>query len=353
MKSPSGSQSNNCKATAAVIEAVKRVLVGRQIHDQSIVVAVSGGADSVALLTVLSRLKADLRLELIVAHFDHRLRADSGADAAWVERLGQSMGLQVRVGEPSSNPPGTHVEEWARGERYAFLLKTAHEFCAGWVAIGHTANDQAETVLHHVLRGTGLKGLSGIPQSRKLDEHTRLIRPFLSLERRQLEEFLGESRQDFLVDQSNDDLRLTRNALRRSLLPEVRRRFNPQVDQALVRLAEQSRDAVRFLRRTARRALKSSHLETTRGHIRLSTRELKRLDEIVVREVAVMVWTRMRWPRQRMSFAHWKRAASLLKGAGPARADFPGGVWGERRKELVVWTRRPPESSGSRGKHDI
>ena len=338
-RSATSSRSKARPESNTVVAAVERVLVGRKIHDQPVVAAVSGGADSVALLAALDQLRTNLRLELIVAHFDHRLRPDSGDDATWVERLGRSMGLDVRVGAPSTKPPATHIEEWARGERYAFLQQVANDAQARWIAVAHTASDQAETVLHHALRGSGLTGLSGIPQTRKLSDSVRLIRPCLSLERREMEAFLAKLGLEFRVDHSNEDQRLTRNALRHSLLPEIRRRFNPRADQALVRLAEQSREAVWFLRKTARQALKAGHLETASGEIRLSTRAFEGLDEIVVREVAVLIWTRLRWPRQKMTSGHWQRAAALLQGKGPVRGDWPGGVRGERRKGLVMLRR--------------
>ena len=333
------SRSNARPGSNAVVAAVERVLIGRKVHDQPVVVAVSGGADSVALLAALNQLRTKLGLELIVAHFDHRLRAESGDDAAWVARLGRSLGLEVCVGVPSTEPPATHIEEWARGERYAFLQRVANDSKARWIAVAHTASDQAETVLHHVLRGTGLKGLSGIPQTRNLSDSVRLIRPCLSLERGELEAFLAEAGLEYRVDHSNADQRLTRNALRHSLLPEIRRRFNPRADQALVRLAEQSREAVRFLRKMARRALKAGHLETASGEIRLSMRAFEGLDELVVREVAVVSWPRQRCPRQKMTSGHWQRVAALLQGQGPMRGDWPGGVCGERRKGLVALSR--------------
>ena len=195
-----------------------------------VVVAVSGGPDSTALLHALSRSARRLRLELVVVHVDHDQRSGSANDARVVAGLAAELGLaheEVRV-----SPRGGD-EEALRSARYAALERVARRVGAGTIALGHTADDQAETVLLHVLRGAGLDGLAAM----RVREGLR-FRPLLGAWRSQVEAYCAARGLDPLHDPTNDDQGFTRNRVRAELLPFLEQRYNARVKEALVRLAE-------------------------------------------------------------------------------------------------------------------
>ena len=215
-------------------------------------VAVSGGPDSVALLRVLALLRAEFALRpLVIAHVNHRLRgAESDADQAFVHDLHRQLAAsdpaalvwrEHAVDVREQQAAGEGLESAARAERYRWLTDVALECGAPLVATGHTANDQAETVLHRLLRGTGVRGLAGIPPRRALAAGIDVIRPLLEVRRQDVTDFLAEQHQPFRRDSSNTDPRFTRNRIRLELLPMLERDYNPGIAEVLCRLAQQAR----------------------------------------------------------------------------------------------------------------
>jgi tRNA(Ile)-lysidine synthase len=323
------------KSKAAVRDALERF----QLTSKRLVVAVSGGADSVALLTMLCELREPLKLDVFAAHFDHGLRDDSWADADWVRWLCTHRIVPVQIGRPQTAPPSSHIEAWSRRERYAFLTAAATQVGASHVVVAHTADDQAETVLHHILRGTGIAGLAGMPASRPLSETVRLIRPCLKIARGDLRTFLKERDQPHLEDPSNTDWRFTRNAIRHGVLPNIAELTGRFPTSSLLKLAEQARGAVDVMRRQARRSLKRAVLEQTPTQVRLSSKAFAGVPRIVVQEAAVLLWKRMNWPRREMTQRHWQRAAELMVGERVTELQWPRGINGQRRGELVLLER--------------
>lgn len=193
-----------------------------------VIVAVSGGPDSLCLLHVLRRLADDLSLSLHVAHLNHGLRgADSDADAAYVTALAQEWGIEVTCERADVQAyRALHklsLEDAARQVRYAFLQRVARTRGASVIAAGHTADDQVETIIMHWLRGAGLAGLRGMLPVQALAGGVRLIRPLLAVSRRDIVAYCAEHALQPRLDRSNEDQRLWRNRLRRSILPELER----------------------------------------------------------------------------------------------------------------------------------
>jgi tRNA(Ile)-lysidine synthase len=201
-----------------------------------LLVAVSGGPDSVALLDLLRRLAPIHALRLTVAHIDHTLRPESAEEARFVRALAQEWGLGVcveRVDVPARvRQTGESVEEAARALRYAALRGMAATVGADRIVTGHTADDQAETVLMRVLRGTGVAGLAGIPARRDA-----IVRPLLPLWRTDIEAYLTAHALPSRLDPSNASLAFTRNRLRHELLPTLEANYAPGVRARLVTLA--------------------------------------------------------------------------------------------------------------------
>jgi tRNA(Ile)-lysidine synthase len=193
-------------SAGALEERVAAVWPPQAWQDVPVVVAVSAGADSVALLRILARLRPPAA-RLWVAHFHHGLRGEAAdADEQFVARLADSLKLGFRVGRaPASQlaTAGDGLEAAARRARYAFLTAAAEKVGARYLAVAHTADDQAETILHRVLRGTAPAGLAGMPAARMLSGAVSLVRPLLAIRRSELRDYLAVVGQDWREDATN------------------------------------------------------------------------------------------------------------------------------------------------------
>jgi tRNA(Ile)-lysidine synthase len=212
---------------------------------ETVLVGVSGGADSVALLHLLLDLAPAWRLRLHVLHVDHQLRAESAADADFVKSLGARLGVPVDVATVVVDRRGS-LEASARAARYAALETCAARVGAERIAVGHTADDQAETVLMRLVQGAGVRGVAGIPPVRG-----RIIRPLIEMRRSALETELRRAGLSWVEDETNRDPKYLRNRIRHELLPLLADSYNPDVATAFVRLASVARETVSALDRTA------------------------------------------------------------------------------------------------------
>src|SRR3990172_7829066 len=216
--------------------------------------AVSGGQDSSALLLIASRLAAELGVEVAVAHFDHRLRSrgEGRDDVEAVRTMAQGLGLPLVAGSGDSRARAARrhesIEEAARNLRFAFLAREAKRLNAAVVVLGHTRDDRAETVLLHLLRGSGLDGLIGLrPRSTwPFGEGPALARPLLAVTRAETGRYCREAGLSPREDPTNLLLEATRNRLRHELLPPLRG-MNPRLDDALCRLGDAAAAAVAHL----------------------------------------------------------------------------------------------------------
>jgi len=216
------------RAPLAERAAARLFARGRATPGERAVVALSGGLDSVVLLHLLRFAPGMPRLEMVAAHFDHRMRPDSADDARWVGELARDWGIPFEE-DAASEPPRTEAE--ARRVRYDWLQHVRARTAARWILTAHHADDQAETVLFRIARGTGTAGLRGIPVRRGA-----LIRPLLSVWREELEGYAAAQGLTHRVDASNADPRFARNLLRHQVIPGLVQ-VAPGARRALVRLA--------------------------------------------------------------------------------------------------------------------
>lgn len=286
------------------------------VRQTRVVVAVSGGADSVALFCGLVEVAAEFSLELHIAHLNHRLRgADSDADAAWVADLATALNLPVEIGSVATgelSADASGVEEKARKLRHRFLDESATKFACPVIAVAHSADDQAETVLHHMLRGTGIAGLCGIPPVRQTAAGHRLVRPMLAIRRCLIESYLADHGQSYRTDETNVDTAMTRNKLRHVVLPLLRKQVNPQVDVALCRLAEQAMEIDDFLTQSVNQLLEQCRAVMQPESCRLDISGLAEQPRHVVRALFRELWKRQEWQRQAMGFDQWNRLVEML-----------------------------------------
>jgi len=221
-----------------------RVAIAISLHHvfepgERVVVAVSGGPDSLALLSVLREILPAVPLHLTVAHFDHGWRADSEDDRDFVASMAAAWGYAFHTARAANDTP--HTESAARTARYAFLRQTAASTNSTAIAMGHTQDDQVETLLLHLLRGSGSRGLGAM---RRRD--AELARPLLDISRKDIEAYLSRLHLIPRRDPSNEDLRFTRNRLRQQVLPAIDA-FDPAARELLARTADILSEEDRFL----------------------------------------------------------------------------------------------------------
>ncbi|HYW78901.1 MAG TPA: tRNA lysidine(34) synthetase TilS [Thermoguttaceae bacterium] len=318
----------------------------RAWQDVTVLLAVSGGADSVAMLRVVHALKTAGEGRVCVAHYNHQLRGEeSVADEAFVVGLARRWGLECEVAratrEELMTNSGDGLEAAAREARYAFLQQTAARLGARYVVTAHTADDQAETILHRILRGTGIGGLAGMARARPLGPAATLIRPLLTFRRKELVAYLRSLEQPYRHDSSNDETRFTRNRIRHDLLPMLAEQFNPNVVDALLRLGTLAGEAQSVIEAIVddliERHVKSTPSDTLTIDAAVATAQPR----YVLRELMMALWRSQRWPMQAMGYAQWDELADLLIACAADAPDskskktFPGPVIAEQvGKEL-------------------
>lgn len=220
---------------------------------ETVVVGVSGGPDSCALLDFLVRWGLPMGLNLVVAHLDHALRPASRRDALFVKKLAAGYGLAfytARLRRGVLKKKGS-LEEILRVRRYAFLEDVCRRAGAKKIALGHTLDDQAETVLMRLLRGSGLFGLSAILPRRLLSSGIEVVRPLIETSKKDVLAHLKKRHLSFRVDQTNDDAVFLRNKIRGHLLPLLEKRYNPGIRQVLAHLACTAGADYRYLEKEA------------------------------------------------------------------------------------------------------
>ena len=330
------------------------------------IVAVSGGPDSVALLRGMlgaAELHGDPQPKnLIVAHVDHGLRgSESEGDAKFVESLAKQLGLQFVLANSLASPfeveprqedqervdQGTKAaspsEERLRNFRYDNLLETAMNVGARYIVTGHNQNDQIETILFRILRGTGIAGLSGIPSIRLGNDSVSIVRPLLRTRRSEIEAYLSEINQDFRVDSSNSSSNYQRNYLRNELLPLIESRFGPGIESSLLRLGSQAAQANEFIESQSE-SLGPAILSRSPSKIQLDCAILSTQPKILVRQFLVRIWSSQNWPRQAMGFDWWEKICAGV--TAPQVGDqeclvlnLPGGIRFSRTGNMAALKR--------------
>ena len=317
------------------------------ISESNIVVAVSGGADSTALLLGLDELiKQDkLRVGLSVAHLDHGLRSASRSDALWVKQLAKELGCEVVAGRANLKARAAekkeNLEQAARNARYDFLLKTARKKNATYVLTAHTLDDQAETILLRLLRGSASEGLSGTPAIRKLsdDSNTLLVRPLLAWARRSdTEDYCRLRRIDFRVDEMNEDETFSRVRVRKQLLP-LMKSFNNRMVETLSRTASLLNEDASALANEADRLLELAQLAPKNTETKWPLLDVSVLLQkpAAVRRRALREWIlRARGDLKRLEMVHLVAVEKLLSGDRGGRiAELPAGMQVTRKRGML------------------
>ncbi len=326
--------------------------------DLTLLLALSGGGDSVALFRAMHALKTSGPGRLVAGHVNHGLRGEeSQGDERFVRELCERFGVPCEVVRASIDPQmpeaADGLETAARTVRYEVLEKLAADCGARYVVTAHTADDQAETILHRVLRGTGIHGLAGIPRARPLGRGCTLIRPLLGLRRSELLNYLADLGQPYRSDSSNADPRFTRNRLRHQLLPLLAAQFNSGVVEALLRLGTLAGEAQEAIDRRVQDLTPQCVLRHGSGPVRIQLRPLVGEPRYLLRELLIAAWRDAGWPLRSMGFQQWDALTEMIlridAGDRPAAGKLilPGNVRAEVRDgELCLDRAQSPSPSG-------
>ena len=307
-------------------------------YGDRVLVAVSGGADSVVLLDVLNRLKDALSLTLVVAHFDHGLRPrDDEKETRFVAALATHIDLPF-VTEKALTPPGGNgmsLEEEARDLRYEFLYgaRTAHG--AQKIALGHTLDDQAETVLMRLLRGSGIRGLSGIPPVR----HPDIIRPLIEVTRREIERYLAHRNLKHITDPSNLEKQHLRNRIRLELLPQLKT-YQPGIVRILGQTAEIMGNEDRWMEREAMGWIEGAVTVFETGDHSLPLEAFGKLAPALQSRVIRRIIRRVQGGLRRIHLRHIDAVKCLTRGRPQKRLNLPNGVKVIRTYDTLLFTQR-------------
>ncbi|MBN4001701.1 tRNA lysidine(34) synthetase TilS [Nostoc sp. LPT] len=310
---------------------IHRTIRSRHLFErnQRLLVAVSGGQDSLCLIKLLLDLQSKWGWDLGIAHCDHRWRSDSEANANHVENLAKTWDISFYL--ETANKP-INSEAAARDWRYQALSAIAQANNYQYIATGHTASDRAETLLYNLIRGTGANGLQALTWQRSLTTGIILVRPLLEITRIQTEQFCQEFKLPIWEDSTNQDLQYPRNRIRQELLPYLRNNFNPQVESALAQTAELLQAEVEYLEKAAQElrdeAWCMGHEEdslTSFLPLRLNRRVLQKaplaLQRRVMRQVLQQILT------DAPSFEHIEKLTALIIAPNRSQTDpFPGGA---------------------------
>jgi len=333
----------------ALAERVRQIIeTAKLLHPgDRVLVGVSGGPDSVALVHLLASLKDALRVRLSVVHVDHSVRPDSACDAAFVEELARRLGLPVAIVKrdvlAEAKRLGLSLEDGARRIRYEIFLEVARTQSADRLALGHTADDQAETVIMRMVRGSGLTGLTAIPMARSLGELT-IIRPLLGVWRKDLLAYLKAHRLEFRTDPTNEEPRFLRNRIRAELLPLLEREYNPNIKALLNQLAEQCRMDVAYLQGAAERQWKRL-VKSQDGGLAIRIDVFLRQPKALQRQLMRLVIQRLQGDLTGFEFRHWLEIERLFTERPVGTIlDLPEQVRLERASDRVIVRAQLPQS---------
>lgn len=307
--------------------------------EDKIIVAVSGGVDSVVLLDVLNELKSQLKLELIVAHFNHKLRgAESDEDENFVKKFASELGIECYVRSEDTKEycksKKISIQEGARELRYNFFetLRLIKGFDK--IATAHNANDNAETVLLNLFRGSGINGLAGIQMKRG-----NIIRPLLFATRDEIEEYAYEKGLTYRVDSSNFKTTYRRNYIRLNLLPLISENINPGIIETLNRTAQIFSELSEFIRHEALKIIKFVAVEENPGKILIDIQRLK--NYLFFIQESVIISTIETFFNERIDFARVLSVLNLIDSTPGSSMMISKDLFVYRDRQYLVFIRKP------------
>jgi len=331
-----------------ILEKVRRTIRahGMLDHGDRVIAAVSGGPDSVCLVHILHRLSDEFGISLVVAHFNHGLRpGEDERETALVRAIAQSLHLAFETeASPTLREVRTSsIEELARDARYAFLEGVREKHGARKIAVGHHLNDQAETFLMRLLRGSGASGLAGIPPIRQ----GKIIRPLIDLTRTEIEDYLDENRLPFAIDSSNLRHGHLRNRIRLDLLPALLQ-YQPRLVQRLGETAATLREESEYLDAVAREWIEREGGRTPEGDLFISRTAFLQLPAAISRRVTRLLLLEVKGNIRRIGHTHIRAVHELaVSDKAQTSLSLPNRLTVRRAYDRLTFTLRKDERPGA------
>jgi tRNA(Ile)-lysidine synthase len=310
------------RSNIMVLEAVKKTISKHNLLEKKdkVLIAFSGGLDSTGLVAVFLELRNEWLLDLYLGHFNHKLRPQASEDEHFARKIAQEQGLPLFVASEDvrsfAKENRLNLEEAGRLLRYGFLAKTAKKIGGAKIATGHTLNDQAETFFMRLMRGSGLKGLGSISPV----VEGRIIRPFLSVERKEIADYVKEKGWEFRVDESNLDRRFTRNKVRLDLIPYIQEHFEPNIVRRIGKIVAILQEEEKVLGEWASQETKRT-VSLDDGNIRLDLVSLQALPEGLARRVVRDFIQKLKGDLRNISFEDVDSLLNLEEGKSVQLTD--------------------------------
>lgn len=320
---------------------------------ERVLIGISGGPDSIALAQVLTTLKTELGIRIGLAHLNHMLRgSDAQADEAFVRKFAGEHDLDLVVEKKNiaelAKKQRLCVEEAGRNARYDFFTRLASEKGFDRVALGHHRDDNVEQVLMNLVRGTGPRGLRGIPPVRE----EKFIRPLIRMSRADILAFLDTINQTYRIDGSNEDTSYLRNRIRHCLIPFLETQFNPDIKTGIARMSDIIEQEDNFLDRMAQTALDNATTGRGKEQIELSIPEINRLDRALGARVIRAALLSVKQNLRRISNIHIRDILNFAdrQGESGKSLDLPGQIRVYRQRNILR-IKKEETSLRTLGKH--
>lgn len=334
----------------SVIEKVRNFLEREVLKSEpvSILAAVSGGVDSMVMLDCLHELRGDLDLRIVVAHLDHRLRGESSRkDALFVGNQAEKRNLKFVKGERKvkefAKKNSLSTEEAARVARYEFLRSTCQKQCCDFIALGHQKDDQAETVMLNLIRGAGLKGLSGMNPVRG-----EFIRPLLECSREEIKAYARKRDLPWHEDETNREVKYRRNKIRNELLPSLEEEYNPNIKETLARTAHLLSEVANFTKGEVEESWKEIRTKTNEEAVRFSHRQLDNYHRYVKKEIIRRAIKELRGNLSDITYTHVTSVLEEINDPKPrSKIHLPGEIIFEKTQNYAQFARETKDKASS------
>lgn len=325
-----------------MLNRVKQLILSSGLENSTLIAATSGGADSIAMLHILSQISDEMGLELIGAHLNHNIRgSESDLDEKFVVSVFEHLGLVYEI--DSVDIPKISIEEKksieavARTERLKFLYQTSRKYQAAAICLGHNANDQTETVLMHIVRGSGIKGLRGMQamSTQSMEGYPlTLFRPLIEQFRVNIEEYCALKGLRFVTDSTNEMDQYTRNHFRLNVIPSLLQ-VNPSLDDAISRLSTAAISDNEFIDQISRK-IWDSHVSFSNNIVEIDTDQLASLHKSVQHRLLVHAVSAISKTSSDISMAHTASFSALVTGPSGKTLTLPGSILVKKQYESIL-----------------
>ena len=280
--------------------------------NDKIVLGVSGGPDSLFMLNILNNLKEQLQIQIVVAHVNHKIREEADDDEQFVKELCKKINVEfyskrIEV-ETYANNNKIGLEEAGRKVRYEFFEEVLKLTGANKIAVAHNKNDKIETMIMHIIRGSGISGLQGIQP-----KNNKIIRPIIEIERKDIEQYCQEQNLEPRIDKTNFENTYTRNKIRNIVIPYIKQEFNPNFIETMTRLSEVITEENIFLNKLTESEYKNILIKKSEKEIALDLRKFNELDNILKKRIILYTVSILRGGSQGIEKIHIEDIVKLCK----------------------------------------